>query len=828
MAVDAIWRDLRYAIRLLRSQPGYTSVAIATLAIGIGATTMLFSVAYGVLLKPLPWPDADRLVRVTETRQGRTGRVVGTVSNSTFLAWRERASTIEDIGGWMTRTMTLTEAGDPVRVTVNPVTASLFAVLRARPLMGRLLREGEGARGQPGLAILSYGLWQERFGARPDVLGRVVQLDGTPYTVVGVMPRDFMFPDRDTRAWIAWSVPPLVSESGALSGTIFRAIARLRNGATEAQAAAEATARARGGPDMGVVARALFGAVGPIDVFATREIDAVTADVRPAVLVLLAGVALLLVTATANVASLQLARATTRRRELAVRAAIGAGSRHLARQLLVENGVVGLCGGAAGLVIAAVLLRVLPSLLPGGFPRLEDVATSTPVFVFAVALSTGTSVGCGLVPVWHVRRVNVVEALSEDGVAPVGGTWRSPAARTRGVIMAGEVAIACVLLIAASLLTRSFIALIRTDRGYDPVNVMTARVPFPPDYSLERRRQLLDSFVERLRAVPGVTHVAYSTALPFASSGGFTAFTMPSPQSPDIEVHVQAAQRVVSPDYFAAMRLRLVAGRALAETDTERTSPVVVVNRSFARQYLGDHPVGVHVPKRGATAGFHFTNEQAGFDVVGVVDDMRQDSVDAPLEPEIFVSFRQMVPTVLRNFEPFLVVRTTSDPTTYTTTVRNLVHEQAPTVAVDSVMTMEDRVRASLARPRLYAVILAWFGVLAVLIAGIGLFGILSFSVAQRTREIGVRSALGAQAHDIVALVLRQGLWMVAAGVSVGLAASVMSVRLLSGFLYGVAAFDKLTFVLVPFVIVAVAVAACVVPARRAASVDPLAALRAS
>ena len=820
--------DLRYGLRLLRRQPGVAAVAMLTMALGIGATTMLFSVAYGVLLKPLPWADADRLVRVTETRQGRTGRVVGTVSNGTFLAWRDHPSTIEDLGGWLTQTATLTGAGDPVRVPIISTTPGLLPILRVRPLIGRLFRDGEGARGQPGIVILSYGLWRERFSGRPEIVGHLVQLDDKPYTVVGVMPREFAFPDRETRAWTAWTVPTVTGDGGVLVGVIFRAIARLRDGATPAQAAAEATSRARNAPDMGVAATALFGAVGPIDVSTVPELQAITADVRPALLALLAAVALLLITAIANVASLQLARATTRRRELAVRAAIGAGQRRIARQLLIENAVIGLCGGVAGLALAAGLQRLLPLLLPAGFPRLDAVGLDMRVLSFALVISVVASVVCGVLPAWQTRRVNLVETLSEDGVAPIGGAMRSPMARTRGLIMAGQVAIACVLLIGAALLTRSVLSLIRADRGYDPVNVLTARLPLPPGYPVERRGQLLETLVERLRAVPGVTHAAYSTALPFVSNGGFTAFRMRSPRNPDLEVDVQATQRIVSPDYFAAMRLRVRAGRALSDADITTTPPAIVVNQTFVRQYLGEHPLGFHIPQRGPRAGgLRFPDGNADWEIVGVIDDMRQDSVDAPLQPEVFASFKQLVPGAMRNFDPILVVRTAADPTAYVSTLRSLVHEQAPALALDSVMTMEDRVMTSLAKPRLYAMVLAWFGAFALLIAGVGLFGVLSFSVAQRTREIGVRSALGAQPLDIVRLVLRQALSLVSVGVLSGLAVAQAGVRLLSTFLYGISPHDALTLVAVPIVVLAVAAVACVVPARRAAKVDPLTALRA-
>ncbi|HEX3704913.1 MAG TPA: ABC transporter permease, partial [Vicinamibacterales bacterium] len=574
-----LMQDLRYGVRLVRRQPGFAAIATLTMALGIGATTMLFSVAYGVLLKPLPWHNADRLVRVIETRQGRSGRVIGTVFNGSFLAWADHPETVDGLGGWMNQTATLTGAGDPLRVSINPTTPSLFPLLEVHPLIGRLFREGEGRPGQPGLIILSHGLWQERFGARSEIIGRLVQLDDKPYTIVGVMPREFAFPDRDSRAWTAWSVPEVLGEGGVQVGVIFRALARLRAGATPAQASAEATSRARAAANTrGIVGVALFGVKGPIDISAVPELQAITADVRPAILVLLAAVGLLLVTATANVASVQLARTTTRRREMAVRAAIGAGQSRIVRQLLIENAILGLCGGLAGVALAAGLRSVLPALLPAGFPRLDAVAIDMRALSFALLISVAASVVCGLLPAWHTRRANLVETLSEDGVAPIGGALRSPMARTRASIMAGQVAIACVLLVGAALLARSFVSLVHVDRGYDPLDVLTARLPVPPGYPAERRGQLLDTLIERLKQVPGVSHAAYSTALPLLSNGGFTAFTMRSQRNPDVELEVQATQRIVSPDYFAAMRLRLIAGRLLTDADLPTGQQAIVVN----------------------------------------------------------------------------------------------------------------------------------------------------------------------------------------------------------------------------------------------------------
>jgi putative ABC transport system permease protein len=448
------------------------------------------------------------------------------------------------------------------------------------------------------------------------------------------------------------------------------------------------------------------------------------------------------------------------------------------------------------------------------------------VMTFAFALSLVASFACAMIPAWHTRGLNLVDTLAEDGLAPVGGTMRSPIARARTFIMIGQVAVACVLLVGAALLTRSFVALTRADRGYDPVNVLTARLPLAPGYAVERRLQLLDTLIERLRIVPGITYAAYSTALPFVAPGGFAAFTMRSPRHPDVEMDVQATQRIVSPQYFAAMRLRLVAGRTLSIADTAASPPAIVVNRSFARKYLGDQPVGAHIPQRGGRAGFRFRDDRTDWEVVGVVDDMRQDSVDAPLQPELFASFTQIALGGIRSFDPILVIRTAADPASYVPTLRTLVREEAPAVALDSVMPMEDRVMTSLAKPRLYAVVLVGFAAFALLIAGVGLFGVLSYTVAHRTHEIGVRTALGAQARNIIWLVLRQAAVIAVIGIAVGLWTSFAASRYLSAFLYGVDPHDAVSFGTVSVLVVVVTVAACVVPARRAARVDPLQALR--
>ena len=816
--VAGIARDAQYALRLLRRQPGYALVGILTMALGIGAATTLFSVTYGVLMKPLPWPDADRLVRLSETRQGATRARPWTMTNGTYLAWRDEPSTvIEELGAWSTSTLTVAGTGSAERLRVAAVSPSVFSLLRVRPVLGASFADKED---RTPLALVSYGLWQQRFGGHPDVVGRSIQLDGALYTIVGVMPRDFAFPDADVRAWLPMHIPPVVSEDG--KGTIlsmFSAMARLRPGATTVQAAAEATVRARRAPDAGLTAMAVFGSSGPIEVSVVPALDALTRDVRPALVVFLVAVALLLATATANVASLQMARATVRRREMAIRSALGAGAGRITRQLLVESVLLGCAGGLLGLLMAAALHRLLPSLLPADFPRLGNVVVDGAVAAFAVALTLATSVAFGLAPALHARRVNLVEALTEDGQAPVGGGGRSRTSRARMAIMSGQIAVACVLLVGAVLLTRSFVAMIEADRGYDPSSVLTARLALPSfAYTPQRRATVLAAVVDRLRSVPGVRHAAFTDMLPLTGSENMSAFTMPPRgASGGPRVTVSAVRPVVSEAYFAALGIRLVGGRSFTEADTDTTLPVLVVNRTFATRYLGDSPIGQRLPN---AAGDGRERE-----VVGIVDDVRQQGVSDPVQPMFFVPSRQFAGG-LRSSQPSLVVRTAGDPRALVPTLRSLVQEQDSSVALESIMTMEDRVWAGLARPRLYAVLLGGFATFALAIAGVGLFGVLSYSVAQRTREIGVRTALGARPRDIVRLVLRQACATTVGGLGAGLWAAYALVTYLSTLLYGVRAHDAVSFATVPVVLVIVAAIACAVPARRAASVDPLRALR--
>jgi putative ABC transport system permease protein len=820
--------DLRVACRMLVAAPGFVAVVVLTMALSVGATTTLFSLVYGVLMRPLPWPDADRIVRVQETRGGRAGRVSWTISNGTYRAWREQSSTVGEIGGWfVSRPMTMTVGGEPDRVMVGAVTPSLLRVLGARPHLGRLFADAD-ARLPAEVVILGFDVWQSRFGGRADIVGQAVRLDDRSLTVIAVMPDDFVFPNRETVMWTPAGVTPVQGQDGVIRLMIFSVMARLRPGVTPAQAAAEATARARSAPDPKQAALALFGGGGEPVVTAAPARDVLTAEVRPGLLLLLAAIGLLFIAATASVIVLHLSRVSSRAREMAVRAAIGAGSGRLLRQWFVESGLLGGLGGLSGALIAVLLHRGLPAVLPAGFPRVDDVRLDWRVMLFAAATTMAVSIACGVVPSLARRRMHLAQTLTVDGTGATPATARTPAARARMAIMAGQVAVACVLLVGATLLLRSFTALLEADRGFDPRGVLTLRLPLAGTSTFAKRLDTIERIQARLRALPGVRDVAFGNALPFVTPGLFRGMDMTVSSDPATTLAVQTIMRAVSPEYFATMRLRVVDGRPLRAEDSAGSPPVVVVNRTFARQYLGDRPLGQRLQ-------FHI-NERRNWEVVGVVDDMRQGTLESqpglsfggvadPRQPEMFfvpAQWDSPIATLL------FVVRTNGDPASLASAARSIIRDEEPAQPVDSIMTMEERLVESLAGPRTYAIFLSGFALSALAIAGVGLFGVLSYTTSLRTREIGLRTALGARRRDVIGLVVRQAVAITAAGLVVGVSAALALSQSLSTLLYGVSARDTFSFVAVPLLLIVVAVMSCLAPAWRATRIDPIMALRAS
>ena len=811
--LSGVGRDISYAFRLLRRQPRYAAVAILTMALAIGATTLLFSVTYGVLMKPLPWPSAERLVVLKETRGGNPPRF-GAFTNAAYLAWRDQANTVDALAAWNTRTVTMTGRGDPSRVRITMASASLFDVLEVRPVIGSFFQQQDEAAA---VVVLSESLWRQQFGADPSVLGTAVRFDGQAHTVVAVMPKEASYPDSQTLAWVPMTVRP--ATGNWLS--VFNLLGKLKPGATPLHAAEEGTARGKFAADTGMTTMAIFGNNGAVGVTAQPLRQALTADVRRPLIVLLVAVALLLVTATGNVASLQLARATTRQREMSIRTALGAGIGRVTRQLLVESLLISLIGGATGVALAAVLYRFVPTVLPADFPRMDALGINGVVLLFAAAITLGTGITCGLFPTLRLRRMNLVSTLTEDAGAPVGGGSRSMLTRVRTLIMAGQVAIACVLLIGGALLGRSFLSLLDRDRGIEPAGVLTARVTLPAaSYTPEQRHVLSSRILDRLAGMPGITHAAFTSEFPLIPGGSTAALSVRPRTANAAPVPVQASPRIVSPAYFKTLGIRIASGRGFAESDAEGAPPVVVVNRTFAQRFLGDDALGGRLPMG---VGYRQPDREAT--IVGVIEDVRYLSADDPTHPEIYYSSRQFdgkLPVSVLT----LMVRSSGNAAELARPVRTAVREADNGLVAEGIATMEERMLRGLARPRLYAIVLGGFAAAALMVAAVGLFGVLSYTVAQRSRELAVRTALGATRSDVVRLVMRQMLGVTATGIAAGLFGALMLNRSLAALLYGVTPHDLTTFIAVPVLLMAVATAASLPTAIRAARLDPLRVLR--
>lgn len=821
-----IWpqSDIRYGWRVLRRQPGFSAVAILTTALAVGATTLLFSVADGVLGKPLAYPTAAALVRLSETREGATRQLPSLITHVTFQTWRgtteDPPSTIDGIAGFRAASMVVGQAGSVERLRGVSATASLFDVLGLRPARGAFFTDADADPGRPRVTVISHDLWRTRFMFDEGAIGRTLELDSVPHQIVGVLPEGMAFPEADIQFVTPMFVPPVVvSTDGSSSIALFAAIARLKPGATPAQAAAEATARANTGPPPAMIDTAVFGSRGPRKIAAVSLMDFLTAEVRPAILVFLVAVGLLFLTAVSNISSLQLARSAARRREFAIRAAIGAGTGRLARQLLVESTLLGVMGGLVGLALAVALHQLLPTLLPADFPRVSDIVVDWRVVGFAAAMSLAAGLLFGLLPVWQMRRVRLVDALLEDGQAPMGLSGRTAAGRLRVGIMIGQVAAAALLLVGAGLLGRSFSALWTADRGYEPAHVLTARVPMPDrGFTAPRRAEVMQELLARVRSMSGVRQAGFTSVLPLTNVDALMGFTLPG-RGPDGQVlNAQAAVRTVSPGLLEALGATLAGGRSFRDTDTAAAAPVVIVNETFARTYMDNRGVGERLPVAA-------DQDRSASEVIGVVRDIQPQTRGELPRPEVYFAAAQ-TSEGLRHSEPVLVVRTSADPGALIPAVRESIQQIDGRILLDNVMTMEDRLRVGLARPRLYALLATSLSVLALLIAGVGVFGVLSYTVTQRRREIGVRAALGARPRDIIMLTIRQGLWITAAGLVLGLGSAAVLVRYLDGLLWGVVPFDPVSFALVPVVLLVVAALACWWPARRAARIDPLAALR--
>lgn len=804
--MQSLWQDLRFGVRLMLKRPGFTSVVLAVLALGIGANTAIFSVVNGVLLRPLNYPGAERILTIWEDHTRREGPAREWTSPTGFQDWREQTGVFEHIAAVSNWGPTLTENGEPEMPAGAVVSAGAFAVTGVKPMLGREFTAEEDKVGAEKVVILSHKLWQRRFNGDSAMVGRSIRLSGESYTVVGVMPAGFQLPIINN-AEIFRPITPTLNPGCQRGCYTLRVIARLRPDVTLERAKTEMTALAarieqqfpEDNKNVGVT-------LVPLQEF-------MVGNVRPAMLALLLAVGFVLLIACANVANLMLAKAAAREREIAIRAAMGASRWQLVRQLLGESLLLALLGGGLGLLLAFWMVDLLKSLSPDGTPRLDEVGMDGRVLLFSLGISALTGLLCGLIPALPASKSDLNQSLREAGA---GGKTGAGSGKVRSALVVAEIAIALTLLIGAGLLMRSFVVLQSVDPGFSPVSVLTGRIGLPQTTYPKREQVTLfyDQLLERLKALPGVQSVAFASSVPMTGVDSDTSFIIEGRPAPPPDQQPAAWFSIVGQDYFRTLNIRLREGRTFDNREGETSPGVVVVSETMARRYWpGETPVGKRIG---------FGRQQVRWaEIVGVVSDVRQFGLNTDARPTFYFSDRQRN----ANFRT-LVLRAGGDPQAQVSAVRREIQALDKTLAMSRVQTMEQIIADSIAVPRLMMFLFGSFAAVAMLLAGLGIYGVMAYAVTQRTHEFGVRLALGAQTRDVLKLVLGQGMKLALLGVTIGLAAAFALTRLMKTLLFGVSATDPMTFAAIALLLVGVALAACWIPARRATKVDPMVALR--
>jgi putative ABC transport system permease protein len=806
--MNTLFQDVRYALRQLRKSPGFTAVAVITLALGIGANTAIFSLVNGILLVSLPYPKPAELVSVN-----------GTYPKGAFVAMREQVHTMDVAAYAEGHEFNLTRFGEPVRLTGTEVSAELLSVLGAQPELGRTFRPGEDSVGGDNYVVLSHALWEQRFGRDPAIIGLSIELEGVSRQVVGVMPADFHFPSPKTQLWVPLHNDPRNTPT-YWAGDFMPVIGRLHSGSSLAQAAAEIRL-------FQSHVSALFPWRMPADwnkdVSVVELQNGIVADVRVRLLLLLGAVVLVLMIACANVANLTLSRAAAREKEMGIRSALGAGRQRIARQLLTESVVLSALGGLFGLALAAAGLALLKSSLPADTPRLADVHLDWRVLAFTGALALVTGLIFGLAPALQLSRSAVAESLNSAG----RGAAASVSQWLRSSMAIAEVAFAVLLVISAGLLIRSFWALSHVDPGFRPEQIVTARITPNETFCNDTARCLAfyRSVLEQARTAPGVTDAALVNTLPLGGRVSKRSFDLEDFMNlPTGTTQPLFWLDVVTPDYFRVMGVPLLAGRWFTEADESGGPPVVVITADTAKRFWhGSDVVGKHV---------RFVGEKDWRTVVGVIADVRaydlQSSVPDYMRGTAYVPYTSQA--TLENgsvpAEMTIAIRTTSDGQEAGTTLRRIVGRLAPDVPVSEVRSMRAVVSEAASTPASTAFLFASFAGVALVLGMVGVYGVLAFLVSKRAREMGIRMALGAQRRDVLWLVMKEGVKFAFAGISLGLVGAFLATRLLASQLYGVGPMDPDTFAAVAALMAVVTLAACYVPARRAMLVDPLVALR--
>jgi putative ABC transport system permease protein len=799
--MDTLIQDLRYGVRALLKNRSFTAIAVLALALGIGANTAIFSVVNAVLLRPLPYQDPDRIMTVLYE-----DRIP--VAPAEFLDWKEQNHVFENIAAAQYWQPNLVIKDHPEQLWALNLTADMFTLLGVKPILGRTFLSNEDQPGNHLVVVLSHRLWQRSFGGDPAIVGQTITLDGESYTVIGVMPPDFRFaPFWATRAelWAPLNLAPRINDR---RGSSLRVFARLKSGVTREQAQAEmATIKQRLEDQYPESKKSFSLSVDPLH-------EIVVGNIRPALLILLGAVCFVLLIACANVANLLMARATARQKEIAIRTALGATRFRVIRQLLTESVLLSLTGGILGLLLALWGVQALVAFSPDNLPRVDAIRLDSPVLFFTLAVSVLTGLIFGIAPAVQSSRLDLNESLKEGGRSSTEGARRN---RVRRLLVVAEVALALVLLIGGGLMIRSFAQIQAIDPGFNPHNVLTFVVSLTGSQHSARPQRIafFDQLIKRIEALPSVQSASAINHLPLAGDTWRIGFAIEGRPVPPPEERTAAIYRIVRPNYFQTMSTSIIKGRDFTDRDTKEAPGVVIINESFARRYWPDEdPLGKRIT---ITDGDPTVRE-----IVGVVRDLKQSDWTAePVQEMYLPHYQSAEPRYMT-----LVVRSASDPTGLIGAVQNEVWAIDKDLPVAQIMSMEQVISDSVGQQRFNMLLLGIFAGLAMTLAAIGIYGVMSYSVTQRKHEIGIRMALGAKQSDVLWMIVKQAMTLTAIGVSLGLIAAFLLTRLMSSLLYGVSATDPATFFAIPLLLAGVALGASFVPARRATKVDPMVALR--
>jgi putative ABC transport system permease protein len=799
--METLLKDIRYGFRSLLKRPGFTAIAVITLALGIGANSAMFSTVNAVLLKSLRYPEAERIVLLDGINPS-AGITQSNMSIPDFADWQAQSQSFEQLAGFVTGGSLLTSGDEIERVRGTSVSNDFFPLFRTGALRGRTLQPDDSQKGRDKVVVLSYALWQRRFGGNENVIGSKVILAGKPTTVVGVMPNGFDYPSQ-SELWVPFPIDPTTERR---DNRFVSVVGRLKPGVPIAQAEASLdTINKR-------LAQTFVETNTGWTVKVTNLQERMVRSMRKSLLVLLGAVALVLLIACANVANLLLARATGRQKEIAVRAALGASRWRVVRQLLTESVLLSLIGGAIGLLVSVWLTRLLVSISPANTPRFDEIKPDVWVFAFTLALTVVTGIIFGLVPALQASRIDLNTGLKETR-----GAGASHNQRLRGLVMVAEIALSFILLVCAGLLIKSFMRLREVNPGFNPANVLSIRTSLPGAVypKGEPRAQMLRQVVDHVKTLPGVESAGAVLSLPLGGDTlnvGRAYIREGRPATP--EESTNATYLVATPDYFRTLQIPLIAGRPFSDYDTDHTPKVVIVNETMARQlWPGASPLGKRITI--------WRDEDFPREIVGIVGDTKA-SLDEDASPQMYVPFAQDSGWGSMS----LVIRTSGDPSATSAAARSEIRSLDKGIPLFNVKTMNDVLAVSVAQPRVSMLLLSAFAAVALLLAVIGIYGVTAYYVTQRTQEIGIRMALGAQMGDVMKLVFRSGMLLAVIGVAIGLAVALVLTRLLTSLLFAVKPTDLATFATVAVCLLVTAFLACYLPARRATKVDPLVALR--